>query len=140
MAKTRTGTMRQRKPGVWQLIVSLERKQRLIDNLTKMDRLGQRILARRERLYETVHGTEAEAKTRLAAMQAESEGADESPAKDTVAGLLADWMRSESYRWKAGTKVRYRGLVSQHIVPFMGSRMVVRLSPNPPKDVLGDSP
>ena len=126
MAKARTGTMRQRKPGVWQLIASIEKKQRLIDNLTKIDRLGKRILAR-QRQYETFHGTEAEAQARLAAMQAESEGDEESPAKDTVAGLLADWMRSESYKWKDGTKVRYRGLVSQHIVPFMGSRMVVSL-------------
>ena len=105
----------------------MERKQRLIDNLTKMDRLGQRIVAHRERLYETVHGTEAEAKTRLAAMQAESEVDDESPSKDTVAGLLEDWMRSESYKWKDGTKVRYRGLVDHHIAPFIGSRMVVSL-------------
>ena len=110
MAKARTGTMRQRKPGVWQLIASIEKKQRLIDNLTKMDRLGQRILAR-QRQYETFHGTEAQAQARLEALQAECEGADESPLKDTVAGLLADWMRSESYRWKDGTKVRYRGLV-----------------------------
>ena len=126
MAKARTGTMRQRKPGVWQLIASIDKKQRLIDSVTKVDRLGRRILAR-QRQYETFHGTEAEAQARLAAMQAESEGDEESPAKDTVAGLLADWMRSESYKWKDGTKVRYRGLVSQHIVPFMGSRMVVSL-------------
>ena len=48
--------MRERRPGVWQLIVSMERKhQRLIDSLTKMDRLGQRMVAhQRERLYETV--------------------------------------------------------------------------------------
>ena len=127
MAKARTGTMRQRKPGVWQLIASIEKKQRLIDNLTKMDRLAQRIEERRERKYETFHGTEAGAQARLAAMQAESDGADESPSKDTVAGLMADWMRSESYRWKDGTRVRYRGLVSQHIVPFLGDRVVVSL-------------
>ena len=127
MAKARTGTMRQRKPGVWQLIASIEKKQRLIDNLTKMDRLAQRIEERREPKYETFHGTEAQAQARLEALQAECEGADESPLKDTVAGLLADWMRSESYRWKDGTKVRYRGLVSQHIVPFMGAKAVVSL-------------
>ena len=127
MAKRRTGTMRQRKPGVWQLIVSVKRTQRLIDNLTKMERLGQRIVAHRERLYETVHGTEAEAKTRLAAMQAESEVDDESPSKDTVAGLLVAWVRSESYRWKPGTKVKYRGLIDRHVVPFIGGRMVVSL-------------
>ena len=40
---------------------------------------------------------------------------------------MADWMRSESYRWKGGTRVRYRGLVSQHIVPFLGNRVVVSL-------------
>ena len=80
MAKARTGTMRQRKPGVWQLIASIEKKQRLIDNLTKMDRLVQRI-EDRQRKYETFHGTEAEAQARLAAMQAESDGADESPSK-----------------------------------------------------------
>ena len=62
MAKARTGTMRQRKSGVWQLIASIEKKQRLIDNLTKMDRLVQRIEERRERKYETFHGTEAEAR------------------------------------------------------------------------------
>ena len=133
MAKARTGTMRQRKSGVWQLIVSIDKKQRLIDSVTKMDRLGQRILAR-QRQYETFHGTETEAQARLAAMQAESVGADESPLKDTVAGLLADWMRSESYRWKDGTKVRYRGLVSQHIVPFIGSRMVASLKARDMKD------
>ena len=127
MAKARTGTMRQRKTGVWQLIVSIEKKQRLIDNLTKIDRLVQRIEERRERKYETFRGTEAEAQARLAAMQAESEGGDESPSKDTVAGLMADWMRSESYRWKGGTRVRYRGLVSHHIVPFLGDRVVVSL-------------
>ena len=87
MAKARTGTMRQRKPGVWQLIASIDKKQRLIDSVTKVDRLGRRILAR-QRQYETFHGTEAEAQARLAAMQAESEGDEESPAKDTVAGLL----------------------------------------------------
>ena len=125
--------MRQRKSGVWQLIVSIDKKQRLIDSVTKMDRLGQRILAR-QRQYETFHGTETEAQARLAAMQAESVGADESPLKDTVAGLLADWMRSESYRWKDGTKVRYRGLVSQHIVPFIGSRMVASLKARDMKD------
>ena len=47
MAKQRTGTMRQRKTGVWQLIVSIEKKQRLIDSVTKVDRLGKRILADR---------------------------------------------------------------------------------------------
>ena len=71
------------------------------------------------------HGTEAEARTRLAAMQADSEGA--SPSKDTMAGLMADWMRSESYRWKAGTRVKYQGLVRHHIARFIGERLVVSL-------------
>ena len=118
--------MREKKPGTWQLIVTMVRKQeRLFDNLTKMDRLAQRIVARQqERRYETVHGTEAEARTRLEAMQAEADGA---PSPDTMAGLMAEWMRSESYRWKPGPKVKYRGIVTHHVSPFIGERAVVSL-------------
>ena len=122
MPKPRTGTLRQRKPGVWQLIVSIEKKQRLIDNLTKMDRLGQRIVAHRERLYETFHGTEAEAQARLAALQAESE--DGEPTAGTIAAMLAYWLRTEQHRWKAATVVKYEGLVRHHIAPFIGERSV----------------
>ena len=116
MAKARTGTMRERRPGVWQLIVSLERQQRLVDSLTKMARLGERIIAKRERLYATVYGTEAEARSRLAAMQAESEA--DQPVAGTLAAMFEDWQRAESYRWKSGTTVKYRGL-AKHILPFM---------------------
>ena len=147
MAKPRTGTMREKKPGTWQLIVTMERKQqrlidsltkmeRLGDSLTKMERLGDRIVARQEarkqeRRYETVHGTEAEARTRLEAMQAESEG--DTPSTDTMAGLMAEWTRSESHRWKPGTKVRYRDIVKIHVLPFIGERAVVSLKA---KDIL----
>ena len=58
-------------------------------------------------------------------MLAESEGA--SPSPDTVAGLMEDWMRSEGYRWKAGTRVKYQGLVRHHIARFIGERLGVSL-------------
>ena len=134
MAKARTGTMRERKPGVWQLIASIEKHERRIERLTSMSRLGDRIVARQEarkqeRRSETFHGTEAEARTRLAAMQSEGD----SPSPDTMAGLMAEWMRSESYRWKPGTKVRYSGIVEDHVSPFIGKRPVVSLKA---KDIL----
>ena len=105
-----------------QIIVAVERKQRLIDNLTKIDRLVQRIEERREPKYETFHGTEAEAQARLAPMQAESEGGE--PTAGTIEAMLADWLRTEQHRWKAATFVKYEGLIRHHIVPFIGERSV----------------
>ena len=126
MAKARTGTMRQRKTGVWQLIVSIDKKQRLIDSVTKVDRLGQRIVAHRERLYETFHDTEAEAQARLAALQAESE--DGEPTAGTIAAMLRDWVRTEQHRWKPSTSVKYEGLIRHHIVPFIGGLSVTEFT------------
>lgn len=85
MAKTRTGTMRERQPGVWQLAISIAGPD-----------------GSRQRRYVTLHGTKAEAQDHLMAMQAN--GGE--PATGTIASMLADWMRMERHRWKAATLVK----------------------------------
>ena len=127
MAKTRTGTIRERKPGVWNLAVAIAKMQRVEDGILKMDRLARRIEERRERRYETFHGTEAEAQARLKAIQAEAE-AGEAPASGTIVAMLADWQRTKRHKWKESTAVRYETTGSKHIVPFIGTRPMAGFS------------
>ena len=96
MAKQRTGTMRERQPGVWQLAIT---------------EAGQR-------RYVTFHGTKGEAKDHLMALQV----VGGEPAIGTISSMLADWMRMERHRWKTATLVKYEGMVRQHIAPFIGER------------------
>ena len=107
MAKTRTGSIRERKPGVWQLATSIASP-------------GDS----RQRRYETFRGTKAEAQARLSALQRDGKA----PAPGTIAAMLADWLRTERYQWQEGTFVKYEGLARQHIVPFIGERPIAEFT------------
>ena len=99
MARQRTGTMRQRKSGVWELAASIrkiqgvtagaERIQAFVDGLPQA-----KAQATQERRYETFEGTKAEAQERLRAMQVEADKGDLPRSNITVGEWLAHWLRT----------------------------------------------
>ena len=127
MARQRTGTMRQRKSGVWELAASIkklqgvtagaERIQAFVDGLPQA-----KAQAKQERRYETFEGTKAEAAERLRAMQVEADKGDLPRSNITVGEWLAHWLRTYVADHLAENTLRtYTWLVDEHIEPRIGT-------------------
>lgn len=74
--------------------------------------------------------TKAEAKAKLAAaLRDKADGLFVAGPSQTVAELLAVWLRHKRASLAPRTVVRYEGLIEQHIVPAIGSRPIRKLMP-----------
>ena len=70
MARKSTGTMRQRKPGIWELAVSVQKTQAVIASAQRFAAVadwlsGESPKVKQQRRYETFQGSKAEAEARL---------------------------------------------------------------------------
>ena len=127
MARQRTGTIRQRKSGVWELAASIKRLQGVTAGAERIqefvDGLPQaKAQAKQERRYETFEGTKAEAQERLRAMQVEADRGDLPRSNITVGEWLAHWLRTYVAEHLAENTLRtYTWLVEEHIEPRIGT-------------------
>ncbi len=126
MARPPTGTMRQRKSGIWELAASIkkiqgvmasaERIQEFVDGLPRA-----KAQAKQERRYETFEGTKAEAAERLREMQVEADKGDLPRSNITVGQWLAHWLENYVEANLAENTLRtYTWLVEEHIEPRIG--------------------
>jgi integrase len=105
--------MRERRPGVWELIVQLPR------DATS---------ARARQLSRTVSGTKREAQRALAAMVAEVAAGKVSATTMTMGELLTRWLDHVEEQLAATTVREYRRLVATRIGPDLGSLSLRRIT------------
>ena len=133
MARPRTGSMRQRKSGVWELVASIkrlqgvtagaERIQKFVDGLPQA-----KAQAKQERRYETFEGTKAEAQERLRAMQVEADKGDLPRSNITVAEWLSHWLRTYvAERLAENTLRTYTWMVEEYINPRIGTMLLAKV-------------
>ena len=127
MARASTGTMRQRKPGIWELAVSVQKSQAVIDSVQRFSAAadwlsGESPKPKQQRRYETFQGTKAEAEARLREMQVGADRGDLPRSNVTVGEWLAHWLKNYVAEQLAENTLRtYTWLVDQHIGPRIGS-------------------
>ena len=97
--------MRERRPGVWELIVQLPR------DATS---------ARARQLSRTVHGTKREAQRSLAALVAEVSAGKVTSSTTTLRELLSAWLDHAEEQLSPTTLREYRRLVTKRIEPDLG--------------------
>ena len=105
--------MRERRPGVWELIVQLPR-----DVASGRTRQTSR----------TVHGTKREAQRALAALVAEVSSGKVSSNSETLAQLLTRWLDHVGEQLSPTTAREYRRLVATLIEPALGSLTLRRVT------------
>lgn len=99
--KPATWTIRERTPGTFTVALSC----------------GNKADGSRNRRYLTIKAAnKAAAELELRRML--EDGA--APAPGTIAAMLTKWQRTESYRWRESTSVKFDGVVRKHIIPFVG--------------------
>ena len=105
MRERRTGSLRERKPGIFEAQVDL--------GGTKQD-------GSRNRRYMTIRA-DSKAAAELELKRVLENG--DAPASGTLeAMLVGGWLRTERYKWREATLTKYAGIVSKHILPFIGER------------------
>jgi integrase len=107
------GSLRERRPGVWELIVQLPR-----DASTP----------RGKQLSRTVHGTKREAQRALAALVTEVSTGKISSSMMSLADLLERWLDHVSEQLSPTTVREYRRLVKKLISPDLGKLTLRRVS------------
>lgn len=111
------GSKREKKPGVWELRVSV----------------GRDASGRYQYVSRTVQGGAREADRQLRALVAEVERGGISERRQiTLAELLAEWMETNTSGARplaTTTRNAYRYLIRQHIGPALGSRRIDKLTP-----------
>jgi integrase len=105
--------MRERRPGVWELIVQMPRDPSA---------------ARARQLSRTVHGTKREAQRALAALVAEVAAGKISSSSITLNELLGQWLDHVDGHLAATTVREYRRLVSTLLGPTLGATPLRRLT------------
>jgi integrase len=108
------GSMRQRRPGVWELRVHLGR-----DPLT--GKVRQR--------SQTFHGGKRQAQGALAELVADSAEMRAPATEGTVGFLLDEWFSGEVDDWSPTTAKRYRGIIEAHLRPTIGAVELRKLTP-----------
>jgi integrase len=110
------GHIRQRSPGHWAIVIDVRDPQ----------------TGRRKRKWHSFAGTKREAQTKQAELVALMERGDYvEPSKVTV----AEFMRARVNQWEAASDIsartaqRYRQLVENQIVPYLGTRALRKLRP-----------
>ena len=99
------GSLRERRPGVWELVVQLPR-----DPAT----------GRWKQLSRTHHGTKREAQRALAGLVTEVSAGKTSSSSTALGELLARWLDHVEERLSPTTIREYRRLVTTMIVPDLG--------------------
>jgi integrase len=107
------GSLRERRPGVWELIVQLPR------DATS---------PRARQLSRTVQGTKREAQRALAALVTEASAGKISSSTTTLAELLDRWLEHVAEQLLPTTVREYRRLVARMIAPDLGSLMLRRVT------------
>ena len=110
------GHIRERSPGHWAIVIDVRDLQ----------------TGKRKRKWHSFHGTKREAQTKQAELVALMERGDYvEPSKVTV----AEFMRARVNQWEAASDIsartaqRYRQLVENQIVPYLGTRALRKLRP-----------
>jgi integrase len=110
------GHIRERSPGHWAIVIDMRDPQ----------------TGKRKRKWHSFHGTKREAQTKQAELVALMERGDYvEPSKVTV----AEFMRARVNQWEAASDIstrtaqRYRQLVENQIVPYLGTRALRKLRP-----------
>ena len=109
------GHLRQRKPGVWELVVDLGR-----DPAT----------GRRQQQSRTLRGTKREAQQELAAMVTRAVAGMQVGSDATAAELLDKWLDLVADELSPTTLRGYRGVVRGKIVPALGDVKIRKLRPS----------
>lgn len=99
------GSMRERRPGVWELIVQLPRDSSA---------------GRHRQLSRTVHGTKREAQRALAALVTEVSAGKVNASGTTVTALLERWAAQVEGDLSPTTMREYRRLIAKRIGPDLG--------------------
>ena len=107
------GSLRERRPGVWELIVQLPR-----DASTP----------RGKQLSRTVRGTKREAQRGLAALVTEVSAGKISSSTTTLAELLERWLDHVTNRLSPTTVREYRRLVTRLVAPDLGKLPLRRIT------------
>ncbi len=105
--------MRERRPGVWELIVQLP---------------SEPTRARARQVSRSVHGTKREAQRALAALVAEVSAGKVTAASETLAELLARWLDLVSDHLSPTTVREYRRLVTTMLEPDLGKLTLRRVT------------
>ena len=100
------GSMRERKPGVWELIVQLPR-----DPLTGKAR----------QMSRSVHGTKRDAQRALAALVGQVDEEKLTSSGDSVSGLLKAWLEMKGRDLSPTTAREYQRLTTTLIAPALGN-------------------
>jgi integrase len=106
------GGLRERRPGVWEVRAESGR-----DPLT----------GRRRQISKTVHGNKRDARRVLNALVAEADRGTAHGTDAPLSDLLDRWLSMMDERLSPTTLRRYRGLITKHIAPALGSISVDRL-------------
>lgn len=107
------GSIRQRRPGRWELRVTLGR-----DPVT----------GRRRQRSIVFHGNKREAERELARLVAEADEGRQSATQATLAVLLERWWEQKRQRLSPTTSEEYRRLIDRRIVPDLGRVKLNRLT------------
>lgn len=99
------GSLRERRPGTWELIVQLPRD---------------RATGRNKQLSRTHHGTEREAQRALSALVADVSTGKTYPSATTLNELLAQWLDVVEDQLSPTSVREYRRLVVKKIGPDLG--------------------
>ena len=103
MPKPKTGSIRKRAPGVWELCV------------TQKSPDGQQ-----KRRYETFRGNKADAEAHLRAMQVADDRGQLPTTNITLSAWMDHWMRTYAAQKRPGTVRAYGWVVEHHIKPNIG--------------------
>ena len=116
MAKARTGTIRERQAGRFEIALTLGYKP---DGRTQ------------NRKYITIKADSREEAELEMQRMIEDLGDGETPAQNTVSAMLKNWRRNTATRklWREATKLKYRALINEHILPWMGGRKAAEVRP-----------
>lgn len=107
------GSLRERRPGVWELIVQLPR-----DPVTGKPRQTTR----------TISGTKRDAQRALSALVAEVDAGNVSASTATLDELLDKWLEVKAERLSITTAAEYRRLAKTVVSPALGTTLIRRLS------------
>lgn len=108
-----TGSLRERRPGVWELRVGAGRDP---------------ASGKYRQQHKTVHGTERQARRALAALVGDVDGGRRPRATGTLAELLAQWLAQAEADLSPSTMREYRRLVDRRILPALGARPLAKVT------------
>ena len=112
MAKTRTGSIRQRGDSFGITV-----------DTGKRDADGKRL-----RINRTVKGSRQDAERELRALLVDYERGQVATTRNTVSGLIDGWLKATSFKKKWATVERYNTAIRHHIEPYIGGKGIATLS------------